>query len=1008
MLEITKYFRNAVAASSQGTIEYKNYEFCSVTLDELREGKLCKSAINFLWKKEYEQDINTVDESITEVKNIIIALKTISTEFSESSRIENHVDEMTSIFFLPANINNSGQLVPSNDGKMPWIPREYLYPMEEPLLAIGHSDKYDQYMEITTDVRNQIDSWNKYLEYAVKMYEFVTGTKFEDEFINCENEKIKLDGKYYVFIDSTVNSTAHILQLYNHLQKNEENRLYSKLTNGKIEPSKQLILNTNFKKMKEHVGQMGGEYSLSPSQREAINHFNEIAEGDILSVSGPPGTGKTTLLQSIVANMYVNAALNREEAPIIVASSTNNQAVTNIIDSFGKIDEIGLLNLEKKWITGSNSFATYFPSKGKFKEAQKNNYQYTTVNGGEFIETLESKENRESSKEKFIIEFGRYFKTDEKDLLNCNNILYNKLSEINSCRVNCVHKIEKIKHILENSSYEAYVNNLVGCLNIKENKKLTLLERIENNKVESKRYLDRGIAWRTAYDSLPLHVRILKFLPYFMNKILAWSFLFIQDEELEFLQRDMKIEEIECKYREKINENDIQLVEMNKYKNAIISEIEELTQKKLTIEKMLNELKESFHKLNEYQILPAKEKEINIWNKFDICELNDLLDRVRYAEFWFAVHYYESRWLIEENPISEKQKGKTFENVLNAMYHRLAMISPCMVMTFFMLPKQFLAYNGNEKNNYYMYNYIDLLIVDEAGQISPEIAAPSFSLAKKAVVVGDEEQIPPVWGTTRALDISIAISNKVIENKAQYLELETNGLNCSQSSIMKLASLSCAYEKYKKGLFLCEHRRCYNEIILYCNELVYGGKLEPKRGNSIDNKNNVLEGILPAMGHKQISTVRSQKIGCSRQNIEEAQQIVVWIKENYLTLVNCYKKRETNEFEERSLIGVITPFKSQSILINRILKKEIPEFAKYIDVGTVHTFQGAERKIIIFSSVYGNEDGCYFINRAPNLMNVAVSRAKDSFLVFGESGCLNGGEKTAAGLLKIMTTTIVE
>lgn len=157
MLEITKYFRNAVAASSQGTIEYKNDEFCSVTLEELREGKLCKSSINFLWKKEYDQDINTVDEYMTEVKNIIIALKTISTEFSESSRIENNVDEMTSIFFLPANINNSGQLVPSNDGKMPWIPREYLYPMEEPLLAIGHSDKYDQYMQTTTDVRNQID-----------------------------------------------------------------------------------------------------------------------------------------------------------------------------------------------------------------------------------------------------------------------------------------------------------------------------------------------------------------------------------------------------------------------------------------------------------------------------------------------------------------------------------------------------------------------------------------------------------------------------------------------------------------------------------------------------------------------------------------------------------------------------------------------------------------------------------------------------------------------------------
>ena len=62
---------------------------------------------------------------------------------------------------------------------------------------------------------------------------------------------------------------------------------------------------------------------------------------------------------------------------------------------------------------------------------------------------------------------------------------------------------------------------------------------------------------------------------------------------------------------------------------------------------------------------------------------------------------------------------RTFEKVLNEMY--LAMVAPCMVMTCYMLPKQFWAYDGNEKQNYYMYNYADLLIVDEAGQISPEI-----------------------------------------------------------------------------------------------------------------------------------------------------------------------------------------------------------------------------------------------------------------------------------------------
>ena len=45
-------------------------------------------------------------------------------------------------------------------------------------------------------------------------------------------------------------------------------------------------------------------------------------------------------------------------------------------------------------------------------------------------------------------------------------------------------------------------------------------------------------------------------------------------------------------------------------------------------------------------------------NEFDLCKLNDVLDRVRYAEFWLAVHYYESRWLKEDNPVVRSKKEK--------------------------------------------------------------------------------------------------------------------------------------------------------------------------------------------------------------------------------------------------------------------------------------------------------------------------------------------------------------
>lgn len=1003
MQTITEYFRNAIAASSQGTHEYKDNDFCTITFHELETGSIEKSTVGFLWKDNQEEDIDVDEES--SIKNVIIALKTLATEYEDGERTENNIEEMTSILFLPVSIRKSGELILADEGKMPWIPREYLNPMEDPQIAVGDSNKYDEYLETTADKRNQIDSWKSFFEYAIKMYEYVTNAKFQDQYIYNGYEKIKLDEKYYLFLDTTVNASFHIMQLYNDLRKNDENKLYMKLTNGKTEPAKKLFANTNINKMEQHVGQMSGEYSLSPSQREAINHFNEIKEGDILAVSGPPGTGKTTLLQSVVANMYVNAALKKEDAPIIVAASTNNQAVTNIIDSFGKIDVIGISNLEKKWITGTDSFATYFPSKGKIKEAERNNYQYTTVNGGAFINILESSDNREKSMRSFEEEYSNYLGEAETNFSICSNKLWGKLHDLNTKRMKCLQKLKELKEMIGENNYTTYVSKLKINKQEKEKEKKEIQESVEDIKKMNQRYLTRCSDWRMSYNKLAWYVRLLKFLPFYRNQILSWSFSFIEDEELGLLRRDMKIEEIENTYRQHMIENDSEIVKLTDSGKIINAELSRIKENLFAIEEKLNAIKESVYSFETYQIMLSKNKDDVDWNQFDICELNDLLDRVRYAEFWLAVHYYESRWLSEPNPISDKQKGKTFEGVLNKMYHRLAMISPCMVMTFFMLPKQFHAYDGNDKKHYYMYNYIDLLIVDEAGQISPEIAAASFSLAKKAVVVGDEEQIPPVWGTVRALDIAMAISSGVIEGKKQYEKLEINGLNCSQSSIMKIAALSCAFDKYKKGLFLSEHRRCYNEIVEYCNELVYEQKLEPKRGSFLEDDKNAVVGLLPAMGHKQITVSKSKRSGTSRQNQEEARQIVNWLKYNYTTIVDCYSKKSETGIDKRELVGIITPFKRQSILIRSVIKKDIPDYAQYIDVGTVHTFQGAERKVIIFSSVYGNTDGCFFINKAANLMNVAVSRAKDSFLLFGDTGCLDGNKKTAAGLLKYMTNT---
>ena len=211
---------------------------------------------------------------------------------------------------------------------------------------------------------------------------------------------------------------------------------------------------------------------------------------------------------------------------------------------------------------------------------------------------------------------------------------------------------------------------------------------------------------------------------------------------------------------------------------------------------------------------------------------------------------------------------------------------------------------------------------------------------------------------------------------------------------MKTACKSCKYRKYEeKGLFLSEHRRCFDDIIKYCNKLVYNGKLNPLRGNKREDKK---EDLFPKMGYKEIESSHSQKVGTSRNNLTEAVGIANWIKENYSKIFEYYK-----EINPNNVLGIITPFKAQAVMIRNVLKRILPkEISNKITVGTIHVLQGGERKIIIMSTTYGKDEGCFFIDNNKSLMNVAVSRAEDSFLVFGNIECLKDETTSPSGLLK--------
>ncbi|EFC0618740.1 DNA helicase, partial [Escherichia coli] len=375
--------------------------------------------------------------------------------------------------------------------------------------------------------------------------------------------------------------------------------------------------------------------------------------------------------------------------------------------------------------------------------------------------------------------------------------------------------------------------------------------------------------------------------------------------------------------------------------------------------------------------------------ELSFSQADELADtQIRYPAFLLTTHYWEGRWLMDMARIDDLQEEKKKKGAkgVTARWQRRMKLTPCVVMTCYMLPgnMQISEHKGQRKfEKSYLYDFADLLIVDEAGQVLPEVAAASFALAKKALVIGDTEQIPPIWSIAPAIDIGNMLAEKILSGSTQeeitekYTAIADLGKSAASGSVMKIAQFASRYQydpELARGMYLYEHRRCFDNIIGYCNTLCYHGKLLPKRGREESN-------LMPAMGYLHIDGKGEQASSGSRYNLLEAETIAAWLAENQQNIEAHYGK------SLHEVVGIVTPFSAQVSTIKQALGKQgISTGAneKSLTVGTVHSLQGAERAIVIFSPVYSKHEDGGFIDSDNSMLNVAVSRAKDSFLVFGD------------------------
>ena len=115
------------------------------------------------------------------------------------------------------------------------------------------------------------------------------------------------------------------------------------------------------------------------------------------------------------------------------------------------------------------------------------------------------------------------------------------------------------------------------------------------------------------------------------------------------------------------------------------------------------------------------------------------------------------------------------------------------------------------------------------------------------------------------------------------------------------------------------------------------------------------------------------------------------------TLIKAYDNKPLYD-----ILAVITPFAAQKRLIQTLLIEKLGEDACHkLVVGTVHALQGAEKPIILFSSVNDESDPQVFmnLNGKHNMLNVALTRAKHAFVVIGNMRVFQSHLNTPSGKL---------
>ncbi|MDL2294892.1 AAA domain-containing protein, partial [Ruminococcaceae bacterium OttesenSCG-928-D13] len=260
----------------------------------------------------------------------------------------------------------------------------------------------------------------------------------------------------------------------------------------------------------------------------------------------------------------------------------------------------------------------------------------------------------------------------------------------------------------------------------------------------------------------------------------------------------------------------------------------------------------------------------------------------------------------------------------------------------------------------------DYVIIDEAAKATLPEMMVSLIKAKKAVLVGDHKQLPPVFDR-------LAIERSAV--RIDYDELQNGGFG----KIFDIIDDQCKET-------LTTQYRMHPAIGTLISKVFYGDEIQNGVGRSdrsLDLGDLSLKPITwVSTSNLDSKTKNEQRVRLANGNFSFHNPIEAEILIEYLMAL------DDNVGSKGFSIGIITPYRAQLNLIQRRLKSvQLKNIG--VEINTVDAFQGSQRDIILYSTVRSSSGNQIGFLREESRLNVSLSRARSNLIIAGDDQFLN-------------------